>query len=160
MVKWQHIGPEGQRCGFDSHSRHNISHFHHTHNTGVVTGFLYKLHAVQQQLPADTTLDKHKPPTSNQPTVPSIQPVYKNYQQPQRQTSTNHPPATSRQHHQYNQSTTTSHNVRQAQTQNQIYPCRQVHVYMKAFHMGINDIHTDQVVCDLRCLTYGLLCMA
>ena len=28
------IGLECQRCGFDSCSRHNISHFHHIHDTG------------------------------------------------------------------------------------------------------------------------------
>ena len=28
----QHIGLECQRCGFDFYSRHNIFHFHHTHD--------------------------------------------------------------------------------------------------------------------------------
>ena len=30
----------------DSHSRHNISHFHHTHNIGAMIRILYKLWAV------------------------------------------------------------------------------------------------------------------
>ena len=35
--KWcngQHTSPECQRCGFDSYTRHNISHFHLTHDIG------------------------------------------------------------------------------------------------------------------------------
>ena len=37
---------EWQKYGFDSNSRHNISHFHHPHDTGAVTRILYKLQAV------------------------------------------------------------------------------------------------------------------
>ena len=36
--KWcngYHTTLEGKRCGFDSHSRCIISHFHHTHDTRI-----------------------------------------------------------------------------------------------------------------------------
>ena len=33
MVQWWPTGLECQRCAIDSHSRHNISHFHNTHDT-------------------------------------------------------------------------------------------------------------------------------
>ena len=53
MVKLQHTGTECQRCVFDSRSRHNIFHFHHTHDASIpasicedvslIQGFLVQL---------------------------------------------------------------------------------------------------------------------
>ena len=36
MVKWLTNSLEFKRYGFDSHSRHNISHFHHTHDKVLI----------------------------------------------------------------------------------------------------------------------------